>query len=47
MHKKFHIELDSLKRDLENFDRYNIFSSERLAYGSITISDRKVSNKAS
>jgi hypothetical protein len=28
MHKKFHIELDSLKRDLENFDRYNIFSSE-------------------
>ncbi|KSY30187.1 MULTISPECIES: hypothetical protein [Enterobacteriaceae] len=41
MHKKFHIELDSLKRDLENYDRYNIVSSERLAYGSITISDRE------
>jgi len=41
MHKKFHIELESLKRDLEEYSESYRFSSEKLTYGSISVNDRE------
>jgi len=45
MQKKFHIELESLQKDLENYNLSSLFSSEKLTYGSISVNDREIVKK--